>query len=99
MKESNPLCLSSNADTSNRSHRLTGRREPTPTIRACPWVDKGAIWKLCKSIPLRTTESRLETKRLSERQTVLLAKKLFEIWSRGQRALNRPNNGPDSFLS
>jgi hypothetical protein len=38
-------------------------------------------------------------KKLRERETVSAAKKLLQIWERGQYEFSLPSNGPVSFLS
>src|SRR6266516_4515269 len=98
-RKSNPRFFSAKAAPNRRSQRLTGKREPTPTIQSRPTGEKAAIRKRSNSIPLRTIESCRGTKRLREQRTVSIAEKLLQIWLRGQHALKLPNHAFISFLS
>src|SRR5262249_33928742 len=99
IEQLSPLRFTSSAATNNRSQRLTGNREPTPKMQTRSSVAKGGPRNRSKSSPLRTTETRLGTKKLRERRAVSAAKKLFEIWLRGHRELSLPSHKPAAFFS
>src|SRR5256885_2132766 len=70
IRQSNPRRFNSTAALNNRSHRLTGTREPTPTMRTFPPTGGGTLWDCSKSRPLRTTNTCLGTKKLCDRRHV-----------------------------